>query len=639
MKFSHALLMGGVSAVALTSAAYAQAPADGQVEEVVVTGSRVIANGNQAPTPVTVVATEKLLEAAPANIGDAINRLPQFAAQTSVRGINNAGQNSSAQTISLRRFGANRTLILVDGSRVPPTSLNGAVDTNIIPQTLVQRVEIVTGGASAVYGSDAVTGVVNFIIDRNFNGLKFNSQYGISTYGDTQNWRVGGAAGMPIFGGRGHIEASFEHYDADGLQYFDSRPEGVGFPHVGGTGTAASPFRVFYHARTAGGAYGGLITGYSNPAGTATITPPVIAGLRDVTFKANGVPSPFVHGDTSITGISTLESGGDGTILQTASIASALMTNQAFGRFDFDVTDNVHFHLQTSYNAATNYFPYLSAGGFSAAIRTGNPFIPASIQAVMTANNVQFIDVSKFDDGRDGYDPRFVQDETANIFFKTGLEGTLGETFKWNGNYSYSRSTQRVININNNIAEKLAAATDAVRDPTGKIVCAVSLTPYAGRFPGCEPINLFGPTAATAGAFDYVNDDTRYTLANLMHDVNFSVSGSPFALWAGPVTVAVSGEYRWLSLRNASNAEPTVPPNCTGLRVIGSNCLPTTAPYVSNANSSMYAKQNVKEIAGELLIPILKDVPLAQSVELNLAGRYTDYSTSGSVETWKAGAT
>ena len=175
MKLSHALLLGGVSAVALGSAAYAQAP-EAQVEEVVVTGSRVITNGNQAPTPVTVLATEKLLETTPANIGDALNRLPQFAQQTSVRGINNAGQNSSASTISLRRFGANRTLILIDGSRVPPTGSNGATDTNVIPQSLVQRVDIVTGGASAVYGSDAVTGVVNFVIDRNFNGLKINSQ-------------------------------------------------------------------------------------------------------------------------------------------------------------------------------------------------------------------------------------------------------------------------------------------------------------------------------------------------------------------------------------------------------------------------------------------------------------------------------
>ena len=639
MKFSHALLMGGVSAVALTSAAYAQAPADGQVEEVVVTGSRVIANGNQAPTPVTVVATEKLLEAAPANIGDAINRLPQFAAQTSVRGINNAGQNSSAQTISLRRFGANRTLILVDGSRVPPTSLNGSVDTNIIPQTLVQRVEIVTGGASAVYGSDAVTGVVNFIIDRNFNGLKFNSQYGISTYGDTQNWRVGGAAGMPIFGGRGHIEASFEHYDADGLQYFDSRPEGVGFPHVGGTGTAASPFRVFYHARTAGGAYGGLITGYSNPAGTATITPPVIAGLRDVTFKANGVPSPFVHGDTTITGISTLESGGDGTILQTASIASALMTNQAFARFDFDVTDTVHFHAQASYNAATNYFPYLSAGGFSAAIRTGNPFIPASIQQIMTANNLQYITVSKTAQRDDPYPLADIKTFSTNVMFKTGLEGRILDNWDWSVGYLYARSAAHTSNLNNRLRNRIAAAADAVVNPAnGRIVCAVSLTPFAGLYPGCEPANPFGPTALSPTSSEWMTEESAFTLSNLMHDVNFSVTGSPFSIWAGPVTAAISGEYRFANIRTRSNADPTELADCTGLRVVGDNCIQgTTTAWASDTKGEQFAKQNVKEIAGELLIPLIRDVPFFQSFEVNLAGRLTDYSTSGRVETWKVG--
>ena len=201
MRLSHAILLASASAVALCSTAHAQAPA-AQVEEVVVTGSRVIANGNQAPTPVTVLATEKLLETTPTNIGDALNRLPQFAAQTSVRNIGSAGGNNVGNYLNLRRFGTQRNLILVDGSRVPPTASSGAVDTNIIPQSLVQRVEIVTGGASAVYGSDAVTGVVNFVIDRNFNGLKFNSQYGVSTYGDTPNWRVGGAAGRDLFGGR-----------------------------------------------------------------------------------------------------------------------------------------------------------------------------------------------------------------------------------------------------------------------------------------------------------------------------------------------------------------------------------------------------------------------------------------------------
>ena len=619
--------MSGVSAIALSSAAYAQDATDAQVEEVVVTGSRVIANGNQAPTPVTVISTEALRETAPATLGDALNRLPQFSEQTSVRGIGSAGQNSSASTISLRKFGANRTLILVDGSRVPPTAANGAVDTNIIPQGLVQRVEIVTGGASAVYGSDAVTGVVNFVIDRNFNGLKFNSQYGISTYGDTRNWRIGGAAGRDLFDGRGHIEFSFDHYDADGLRYMESRPEGVNYPTIGGAGTAANPYRVIYNGRNVNLAPGGLITAPTN-----------VPALRDITFKANGVPSPFIHGgDAGVTG---LESGGDGVVFDNTSIASELMTNQYFGRFDYDLTDAVHFHTQLAYNNATNYYPYTSAAETRASYASGNPFIPPSIQAIMTANNVPFITVAKLGKRGDGTPSADIRSYSTSIFWKTGLEGRLAEMWDWNANYTYSRSTLHTSNLNNRQNAKIAAAADAVVNPAnGRIVCAVSLTPAAGLYPGCLPVNPFGPTSIDIATIDWLSDETAFTLANLMHDVNFSISGSPISLWAGPVTMAVSGEYRFNSLRNNSSGDPAAIADCTGLRNIGTNCTATTLEWASATTASMYAKQNVKEVAGELLIPIIRDVPFFQSFEVNLAGRYTDYSTSGSVETWKAGGT
>src|SRR5690606_5953733 len=163
MKILYAALLGGVSAIALGATAQAQSTSDvAEIESVVVTGSRVVTDGNQAPTPVTVLAAEQLLQTTPSNIPDALNRLPQFAGQTAQRNIQNAQSNATGSFLNLRRFGSNRNLILIDGSRVPPTAASGAVDTNVIPQSLVQRVEIVTGGASAVYGSDAVTGVINF---------------------------------------------------------------------------------------------------------------------------------------------------------------------------------------------------------------------------------------------------------------------------------------------------------------------------------------------------------------------------------------------------------------------------------------------------------------------------------------------
>ena len=299
-------LFCGVGVIALSSAAQAQDQNQAEeptsataTQDVVVTGSRVT-NGNQAPTPLTILDTTRLLETTPSNIPDALNRLPQFAAQIGVRNIGNAAGNSTGSYLSLRQFGSNRNLILLDGNRLAPTSASGSVDTNVIPQALIERVEIVTGGASAVYGSDAVTGVVNFIINKKFTGVKLNAQSGISHYGDNASWRIGGAVGSDLFGGRGHFVASFDHYDSKGVLDMESRPPADQYPTLGGTGTQANPYRLIQNGRRTSEARGGVIIN------------PNVPGLRDIVFKTDGVPSPFIHG--TATGVSGLESGGDGFV-------------------------------------------------------------------------------------------------------------------------------------------------------------------------------------------------------------------------------------------------------------------------------------------------------------------------------------
>ena len=627
MKILYAALLGGVSAIALGATAQAQSTSDvAEIESVVVTGSRVVTDGNQAPTPVTVLAAEQLLQTTPSNIPDALNRLPQFAGQTAQRNIQNAQSNATGSFLNLRRFGSNRNLILIDGSRVPPTAASGAVDTNVIPQSLVQRVEIVTGGASAVYGSDAVTGVINFIIDKNFTGFKFDSQVGVSTYGDNESWKLGAAAGRDLFGGRGHIIASFDHYDSAGIINVENRnPEWV-YSSVGGAGTAASPLRLYKNARLLTGTRGGMVL--TNAGAPAPV------GIRDMVFNANGVATPFLHG--APTGSNGLEDGGDGGYYSDGTLVAPLITNQAYVRFDYELTDSISFNISGSYNDARSDYPY-TAGRFTTRIFSGNPFLPAEFQRIMTETNTPFIDIGRLNHREDGHPPRENDVFTDNVFIKTGFEGSVFGDWKWSTNYSFGQSRTTVWNRNNTYWPNLAAAADAVRDSTGRVVCAVSLTPYASRFPGCVPLNVFGPTAPDKGAYEFINDDTKWTLKNEMHDVNFAVAGSPFSLPAGPVNVAVSGEYRWLSLRNNSSVpDPTKAPDCSGLRP-SSNCGATM--WQHDVTASMKAKQNVKEIAGEILIPILADLPMVKLLEANLAARYTDYSTSGSVETWKLGGT
>lgn len=641
---SASILLVGVSAIAFAPAAAAQnaqtAPSaaaanadqpqtnnrasrdDASAPDVIVTGSRVVTNGNQAPTPVTVMPTERLLETTPSNIPDALNRLPQFAAQPSTRNIGNAQGNATGNFLNLRRFGSNRNLILLDGNRLPPTSSGGSVDTNTIPQALIQRVEVVTGGASAVYGSDAVTGVVNFVIDKNFNGIKFNSQIGTSNYGDATSWRVGGAVGTPL-GDRGHIEFSFDHYDSKGIIGVDSRQAGKDYWTVGGAGTQANPFRLIKNGRLTIGSRGGMIVG----------TPP--AALRDIVFKSDGIPTPFIHG--APTGVNGLESGGDGGVYDQGTLVAPLRTNQAFGRLDYELAENLNAYVQGSYSDAFADYPYAS-GRYNAIVLSGNPFIPQSIQNIMTATNTPSINIGRLQSREDGLPGRVNNVFSRNVFAMTGLKGKVLGSFDWDVNYIYSVSQQKVKNRNNTNQVRFAAAMDAVRDPaTNRVVCQVSLTQFANLFPGCEPLNVFGPTAINDSAYDWVTDDTRFTLTNRMQSANFSVSGSPVTLWAGDVRMAVSGEYRWLSMRNRSSVEGPIPPNCTGLRP-SANCTATTPAWQHDVSSSVFAKQNVKEIAGELLIPLLRDVPFIQAFELNLAARYTDYSTSGSVETWKVGA-
>jgi len=178
----------------------APAAADQKASEagIIVTGSRVIANGNNSPAPVTVIGVEQVLQSQPVPVAQALQNLPVFSGsqgQNSAPG--GASANGSANVMNLRNMGLLRSLVLYDGHRVPPTSPQGYVDTNMIPQMLLKRVDMVTGGASAVYGSDAVSGVVNFITDSKFNGLRFDAQAGVSNYGDDKTQKLAVAIGTP----------------------------------------------------------------------------------------------------------------------------------------------------------------------------------------------------------------------------------------------------------------------------------------------------------------------------------------------------------------------------------------------------------------------------------------------------------
>src|ERR1700722_9015370 len=183
-----------------------------KLAQVTVTGTRIVRDGYTAPTPVTVATTEDLTLQTPTSIPDALNKLPQFQmSQTPAGGLHNwPNADSQGNELNLRAVGTLRTLILLDGVRMPPTTYFGNVDVDVIPNLLLQRVEIVTGGASAAYGSDAVAGVVNFVLDRNFTGIKGAVQGGLSNAGDNRNNRIALGGGFKFADDRGHAMFSFE---------------------------------------------------------------------------------------------------------------------------------------------------------------------------------------------------------------------------------------------------------------------------------------------------------------------------------------------------------------------------------------------------------------------------------------------
>ena len=620
-------LLAGASIFAFSSAAAAQttvpktpSAADAtQVGEVVITGSRVIKNGNASPTPVTVVNTEQLTALQPGPVAEAIANLPVFSgsrtsASNPTTGVSNAGANE----LTLRNIGVYRTLILYDGHRVAPATYDQIVDVDMIPQMLIQRVDVVTGGVSAVYGSDAIAGVVNFVTDTKFNGLKLDLQRGVSQRGDDPTATAGIAIGRSFMADRGHVELSYQYHDDPGILYRSKRQWGANVWTTQGGGIASNPYHLVINSRINTATFGGLISGATGAG----------AALNGQTFSDNGVLSPFVHGIA--TGNASYESGGSGAYWD-GSLKSALRSHQFFGRVDYDFTDTIHGYVSGSstINHTQNFGPdnQLTNLTFSGQ----NAFFPAAKQFTGTFKLSEFIqDMGRID----------ANSNQNQYFVVAGLNGTFGGSYKWDLAFSHgnNRSTTRNDNQINN--QLLYAALDAVKDAAGNIVCHVTLT-NPTLYPGCVPLNAFGPTAANPQAIAYITQPTQFTVNNGQDDVSGSVSGSPFKTWAGPVTMALSGEWRRQTWSVASTGTPSQLADCTGLIITGttSNCSAgKTVLYADTTLANRSTVSNtVYEGALETEVPLLKDTPFARDLSFNGAVRYADYKTSGSAVTWKLG--
>ncbi|MEZ5735520.1 MAG: TonB-dependent receptor [Novosphingobium sp.] len=645
MRISTITALFATSALTFAMPAFAQEAVDADDGGIVVTGTRIVRDGYTAPTPVTVATTEDLIKATPTNIPDALNKLPQF--QNSLSPSRSANNFSNfpihGNILNLRGLGTPsnnpkgplRTLILFDGIRVPSTTYIGTVDTNVLPNLLINRVDVVTGGASAAYGSDAVAGVVNFVLDKNFTGVRGVAQAGTSERGDNSNQRIGAAVGLPFSNDRGHFLGSFEYFKNNGMLR-DAREAGrqsytyVGAtPGAGAPGTVANPFVIGQDVRIIGNNDVGYIAGSS------------AAGFPFTGYVSNGDGTfrPFVNGGA--TGTAAFQLGGDGYTIpaKTAAIAP-YETYQGFGRVSYDLTEDLNIYAQAIYSRTDLSYRALGNSLVTPVqLYKGNPYLPASLDAQLPTSD-DFITFRQYTP--DNPSPHVT--ERTDFWMATGgLEGQFGN-FTANISYTHGESTHKVAQSGLYDFKKLFAAVDVVTDPsTGSPICRVLLDPaVASQYSGCQPLNVLlgAPSVTSPEGYAYATGTSSYR-AKFKHDsIVASISGSLFDLPAGPVDIAVGAEYRKQSLHLTSNADPATLDTAAetdayfaGLRGVAPGVLYYWLTNVGIADGSL----NVKEVFGEVAVPILKDTPGFQELSVNGAVRLTDYSFSGSVTTWKVG--
>jgi outer membrane receptor protein involved in Fe transport len=595
-------------------------PAAAAVADIIVTGSRTVTDPLKSPTPLTVITSQENQLARPGNVIEGLTQVPSLSASNSGRNAQaQGGIAQGAEVLNLRNLGGQRTLVLVDGRRMLPTALDGTSDLRLVPQALISRTDIVTGGASAAYGSDAVAGVVNLVLDTKFNGLKGVAQGGISQRGDGDTQRIELTGGTDFGDGRGHLIVSVTAARQSSIDYESDRKWGrrnVALVNVPGASPANQRLENVGVAAT----YGGVIL--SGP-------------LANTQFLPGGVAAPFTPG-TINTPLAIV--GSPDTSNTYGTIAAGYRLLNPFGRLSYDVSDHFKPYIQaTGSISEVQYRPndQVDFGAYGHTIFSGNPFIPAALQAQMTANNIASFPLAR--QSNDFGISRAVQKNHV-----LGL--SIGATGKISGDWDYSayfdRGTTRTVGriFNNLNRENLFAATDAVIDPaSGRPVCRTDLTAPGAR-PGCVPINLFGVGSPSAEAIDYVTGTSYWELHIRQEIAAASANGTLFTLNGEPVKLAFGAEYRKVTMRQDADPFGVIRKNADrAVRGFPAALQGTVGLWALGNNGSTSGSYDIKEGFLELNVPLLRDSPLGRSLDINGAVRYADYSTSGGVATWKVG--
>jgi len=674
-------------------------PNVGASGDIVVTGTRIRSPNLNSPVPVTSVSAEDLTSQGDVNIGDALNDLPSirstFSQANSTRFIGTAGVN----LLDLRGLGTERTLVLVNGRRhVTYNPGSFQVDVNTIPSDLIERVDVITGGSSAVYGSDAVAGVINFVLKRNFEGLRLRGQAGTSSRGDRGIQFISATAGENFFDDRANVAINLEYVNADPLYFtqrpgltgaFDGRcqfnlaeptagepPQGDGVPDQqffcgvlnatisnGGTVTALSP-------ALPGARPGTFVFGCTDPrllpGGTSAalgaqrcLNPGTPQGaVRILNFNENGslcqvFPAldfrPFGSGNYIHDPANQCARGS--TLRDTGQLAPGLDRYTANILFNYEVSPALRPFLeakfarvdalqegqpsffQSSFPAffgVTDRFP--APGSVPRGIRCDNPFLTAqNIAELQTigrcpggATSDALVPLSRFNVDFGGRRQEIRRDTYRIV---GGITGTFNTDWNYDISLNYGKSKSHLDARNDlhifeiDAAGDLVAqgpflkAIDVVRLPSGQIVCRVNAdTDPTNDDPACVPINVFGETRPSQAALDYVNRTSALDGKAAQFDALAFVSGDSSQLFefpGGPARFVVGGEYRTESAHEIAD-----PVSAAGATFF--NAFPEFDPPT----------MKVKEVFGELQLPLLRDIPFVRELTFSAAGRYSDYNTT-----------
>jgi len=626
----------------------AQAPAESAAaaSDIVVTGSRIATRGFTAPTPTTTITAADIAQNAQPNIFNTIAQLPSLQGSTGTQ-VNTFSTSSGQQglsSFSLRGVGAIRTLTLLDGQRVVGANVTGVPDVSLFPQLLVQRVDVVNGGASASYGSDAVGGVVNFITDTRFTGIKGNVQGGITTYGDNKQILAQLAVGHSFLDGRLHVVASGEYaHDqgvdggdfglkmAGGRKWFDQ----TSMIDRGVLNDGSPQFIIRNNVQSNSFAKYGLITG---------------GPLQGTAFDQSGRPFQFQYGSNGVP--TRLPTGGvngcyggfclggdlSGNVDVGRSLQSALQRVGGYTRVGFDIApDNELYATVNVGQVKTNNQPVNGMNRPGLTIQCDNAFLPASITQACGTNNITNF---QFGTSNAALGNTRVYTNRRQYRFVGGAKGRVSVAgSEWSYDiYGEHGTNYTNVDVNNILlTPRFNKAIDAVLQ-NGAIVCR---DPVA-QASGCKPLNIFGGSPS-AEALNYIMPQAGpYQRTRQTQDVlSLNFSGSPFSTWAGPLSIAFGGEFRHEFYK------VTADPYGAGTANTPNNSNYPADPILNASGNGNWYAGTYKNGTGAYSVKegfIETNVPLADSetlgkANLNGAVRITDYSTSGTVWAWKIGGT